>query len=124
MQILAQSKFIRISPRKIRSLASEVKKLRIDEALQVLAFTPKRGGKLIKKTLESAIANAKNNFKIKKNDLVIQTIDISSGTVFKRWNAVSKGTAHPYKKRTSHIRVILEQIKPILAKEKKNGSKS
>lgn len=131
MQYIAESKFIRISPRKVRHLANEVKKLRINDALLTLSFSPKKGGLFIKRTLDSAIANAKNNFKVQKDDLVIKSIDITQGPFFKRWRAVSRGASHQYKKRTSHIRVILERIKPIpekvnvrAVKEKKDGTKS
>lgn len=129
MQYISVSKFIRISPRKVRTLSNQVKKLRINEALSVLSFSSKRAGLLIKGTLESAIANAKNNFNVQKDNLVIKSIDINQGPSLKRWRAVSRGAAHKYSKRTSHIRVILENIKPIpdlnkKVKEKKNGTKS
>lgn len=119
LMIYAIAKYARISPKKVRSLANEVKKLRIDDALNVLTFSPKNGAKYIKEVLESAIANAKNNFKIDKSNLLIKSIDVNGGTFFKRWRAVSKGGAHEYKKRTSHIKVVLDEIKKIPVEVKK-----
>lgn len=118
--IQAISKSVRISPKKLRVIATEVKKMRISDALGVLSNSSKRGAVDIKKTLESAIANAKNTKQLKREDLVINKIDINSGPSFKRWNAVSRGSAHAFVKRTSHITVVLNEIKPV--KEKKNGS--
>lgn len=113
MTIQASSKFSRITPRKMRLVASEIKKLSLNDALERLTFSNKRGAYLLKKVIESAIANAKNNLKIDKNNLFIKQVYISQGTVFKRWKAVSKGAAHGYKKRTSHIKVVLEEMKLI-----------
>lgn len=118
--IQAISKSVRISPRKLRIIAQEVKKMRIVDALGVLSNSPKRGATDIKKTLESAIANAKNTKQLRQEDLVIKKIDVNSGSSFKRWHAISRGSAHEYKKRTSHITVVLNEVKVV--KEKKNGS--
>lgn len=123
MEILAVSKFIRTSPKKIRYLAQEVKKLKINEALNVLDFSTKRGAVYIKSTLESAIANAKNNNKIDRENLYIKKIDVTCGTAFKRQRAVARGMSHAYKKRTSHIRVVLETIKTTVKNDNKKGDK-
>lgn len=130
MIITSELKFAKISPRKIRLLANSVKKMRINDALNALTFSDKKGAVLIKSVLESAIANAKNNFKINKEDLIFKTIDIFGGPSYKRWRAVARGSAHEYKKRTSHIKITLTKIKEvpvandkkINSKEKKNGS--
>lgn len=123
MEITAIAKYTRISPRKIRGLAKEIKKLKIADALNVLEYSSKRGAQYIKEVIQSALANAKNNFKIEKDNLFIKKIDVSEGPAFKRQQAVSRGMSHPYKRRTSHIRVVLEQIKVISEKEKKIKSK-
>lgn len=125
MDIKAELKFAKISPRKMRLLANSIKKMRINDALNTLTFSNKKGAVLIKSVLESAISNAKNNFRINKEDLIIKKIDIFGGPAYKRWRAVSRGVTHEYKKRTSHIKVTLTKIKEIPRfKEKKNGSKN
>lgn len=115
------SKFTRISPKKIQPIAVEAKKLRINDAIDVLRFSKKKGATFILKVLRCALANAKNNFKLDKENLFIKDIKISSGPAFKRWRAIPRGIAHGYKRRTSHIKVILEEIKS-LPKKGKNGS--
>lgn len=122
MIIKAELKFAKISPRKIRLLANSVKKMRINDAFNTLDFSDKHGAVLIKNVLEQALSNAKNNFKVNKEDLIIQTIDVCQGPSYKRWRAVARGSAHEYKKRTSHIKLILTKIKEAPVKEKKNGS--
>lgn len=121
--IQALSKSVRISPRKLRIIAQEVKKMRISDALNVLTNSTKRGSSDIKKTLESAVSNAKNNKSLKQDDLVITKIEINAGPKFKRWHAVSKGSAHEYSKKTSHIRVVLDEIKPIKVESSKVSQK-
>lgn len=123
MIIRAQLKFAKTSPRKIRLLANSVKKMRINDALNTLGFSEKSGAILIKNVLESAIANAKNNFKINKEDLIIKKIEVFGGPSYKRWRAVARGVTHEYKKRTSHITIELDKVKEVpISKEKKNGS--
>lgn len=125
MEIKAELKFARVAPRKLRPLAKAAAKMRIDEALNFLHFSNKKGALIIKKVLESAISNARNNFKLNRDDLIIKKIEIGEGSAYKRWRAVSRGMAHGYKKRTSHIKVFLTKIKEIPVEgEKKNGSKS
>ena len=109
MEIKAESKYIRISPRKLQLVAKEVKDLSLKEALENLALLRKKAAKPLLKTLKSAIANAAHNFKLKEEDLKIKSIEVLKGPIFKRWRPVSRGRVHPYQKRTSHIKVILEE---------------
>ena len=111
MEIKAESKYIKISPRKVRLVANTVRGLSLTSALENLTFLRKRAAKPLFKTLKSAIANAVNNFKLKEEDLKIKSIEILKGPVLKRWRPVSRGRAHSYEKKMSHIRVILEEIK-------------
>lgn len=117
MEVTAIAKYIRISPKKIRPLANHVSKLKLDEALHALSSSNKKGETFLKEVIESAVSNAKNNFKIDKSDLYIKKIEINQSPFFKRWRAVSRGTAHQYKKRTSQISVVLEKIKDISNKK-------
>ena len=101
-------KYQRDNPRKLRALVRLFKKLPLTEMLRQLKFSPKQVAGPILSALESALANAKN-LKLETDKLVIKTLEIGTGPAQKRWQPVSRGTAHAYKKRTSHIRIILEE---------------
>jgi large subunit ribosomal protein L22 len=111
MKIQAISKNVRISPRKVRLVADAIKPLAIKDALISLQSMRKRAASAIAKTLESAVANAVNNAKLDKNTLSILDIEINEGQAFKRFHASTRGRIHPYKKRSSHIKIVLEERK-------------
>ncbi len=98
---------IRIAPKKANLVAELARNHKAVEAVQILKFTPKRGAKILKKVIESAMANAKSNFKQNVNDLFIKEIIVTEGTTYKRSMPVSRGRSHPIMKRTSHITVKL-----------------
>lgn len=114
------SKNVKVSPRKVRLVADQIRELNITNALTALMVSRKRGAVSLKKTLESAIANAVNNNNVKKDDLKIKTINVTEGIRYKRYHFAGRGRSRPYVKRTSHISVILEdnQIKDELSKIK------
>lgn len=115
MQVQAISKSVRISPRKMRLVADAIRKLSIDDAQRVLKVTPKKAARPLAKTLQSAIANAVNNAKLNRNDLVIETILVNEGIAYKRFRPSTRGRIHPYKKRSSNITIILKEkivVKP------------
>src|SRR5690606_22460983 len=101
-------KNIKISPRKVRLVADSVRDLRIDQAIASLTVLNKRAADPLRKTLESAIANAVNNFQASRGDLKIKEIMIGEGIMYKRYHFAARGRVRPYLRRTSHIRVILE----------------
>lgn len=109
MEVTALTKFTRISPKKAREVAREVVGMPANDALELLAFIPRKGARLIRKTLASAIANAENNHSLSSDDLVIKHASIDEGPAFKRFKPVARGSAHPIRKRTSHIKVVLAQ---------------
>lgn len=100
---------IRISPKKANLVAALVRNKLAVEAVDILKFTTKKAAPIIKKVIESAMANAENNFKQKKDSLFVKEIIVTEGTTYKRRNAISRGRTHPILKRTSHITVKLEQ---------------
>lgn len=109
MEIKAQSKFIRVSPRKLRGIATAVKKLPLQTALIELKKLSKRGSEPILTALNSAVANALNNAKLTKESLKIKNITIDEGMRMKRRDKshsqrYSSGTIL---KKTSHITVVL-----------------
>lgn len=108
MEIVALSKSVRMSPRKIQLVAQLVRNMPVDKALDTLSVTRKRGAVALLKTVKSARANAVNNLKLKTEELMLKRIDVSMGGVLKRYHPSTRGRVHPYKKRSSHIRVVLE----------------
>lgn len=108
MEYRAVAKNIKVSPRKVRLVADTIRDLTVAKALTQLMVSPKRGAVPVKKTLESAIANAINNNNAKKDDLVIKAINITEGIAYKRYHFAGRGRTRPYAKKTSHINVVLE----------------
>lgn len=108
MEIIAESKFVRISPRKVRLVAAAISDLPIKDALAQLVFIKKRAALPILKVLKSAVANAVNNAKVSEDRLHIKSIVVNEGSRLKRFRAAARGHTRPYLKRSSHIRVVLE----------------
>jgi len=114
MQYIAISKSVKISPRKVRLIADSIRNLSLEKALDVLSLERKRPASVLFKTLKSAKANALNNGKANEEKLYIKSLEVSEGSAFKRFRPSTRGRVHPYKKRTSNIKIVLEE-------EKKNG---
>jgi len=111
MEYTALAKGIRISPRKISLVADCLRgKKTVDACLDSLILIRKRGAVAIEKTLKSALANALNKG-AKRENLVVKSIEIGPGPAFKRYRPSTRGRIHPYKKRTSHIRIVLTDDK-------------
>lgn len=107
MDIIARAKSIRISPRKVRLVADSIRNLPLDRALNTLSMTQKRGASVLNTVFRSAIGNAINNSKKSMDSLKIKGIEVWDGPAIKRFHASTRGRAHPYKKRSSHIKIIL-----------------
>ncbi|MBI2443039.1 MAG: 50S ribosomal protein L22 [Candidatus Levybacteria bacterium] len=110
MQIIAESNSVTISPRKVRLVADAIRHLTLTEAMQLLSLTPKRASRPMQKVLQSAIANAVNNKRLSQDTLSLKAIEVMEGPVMKRYHPSTRGRIHPYKKQTSHIRVVLESV--------------
>ena len=109
MEVIAQAKSIRISPRKARLVADSIRKLSLENALVALEMIDKRGAYPIKKILNSAIANATNNANLSKDNLIIKSIDVFDGPGLRRMRASTRGRPRYYKRRSSNIKIILEE---------------
>ena len=118
MEIRAIAKSVRVSPRKIRLVADMVRPLSIDNAIMALEASQKRAALPLIKALKSAVANAVNNSGVDKNSLSISSLEVTDGTPLKRFHPSSRGRTHPYKRRSSNIRVVLK-VKEIATKSKK-----
>lgn len=108
MEVQAVGKYLRISPRKLVVAASLAKKQKATTVLAQLRFVNKKGAKFVAEVLKSAIANAKNNFGLTEENLMIKKIEVGKGPMLKRWRPVSRGRAHPILKRMSHLKIVLE----------------
>ncbi len=106
MEYQATAKYIRATPRKVRLVADSIRRLTPAAAIARLSQLPKRSGEFLSRTIQSALANAKQK-KVSEAALRFKRIEVMGGPVMKRWHAVSKGQAHQYKKRMTHIRVVL-----------------
>lgn len=108
MEVIAKAKYIRMSPRKVRLIANLARGLRVGEALRQLKFVRKDAARPTRKIIESAVANAEHNFKLKKDSLYIKKIFVDGGPTLKRWHPRAHGRAAPIRKRSCHITVILD----------------
>lgn len=107
MEVAAKLKHARISPQKCRLVADQVRGLPVERALEVLSFSTKKAADIIKKVLESAIANAEHNEGADIDELKVKTIFIDQGPTMRRWRARAKGRVNHIIKRTSHITVMV-----------------
>ncbi|GFN36926.1 50S ribosomal protein L22 [Tepidimicrobium xylanilyticum] len=109
MEARAEAKYIRISPLKVNYICKEIRGKHVDEALTILRFTPKKGARVLEKVLNSAIANAENNFNLDRDNLYVKEAYANDGPQLKRWRPRARGMAYPILKRTSHIGVVVEE---------------
>lgn len=107
MEVSAKLTFIRITPRKARLVADQIRGKAVDRALEILTFSPKKAARVIKRVLESAIANAEHNEGADIDELKVEKIFVDDGPTHRRFRARAKGRAAPVLKRTSHITVVV-----------------
>jgi large subunit ribosomal protein L22 len=107
MQVSAKLRHARISAQKARLVADQVRGLPVEKALELLAYSPKKASGLLKKVLESAIANAEHNEGADIDELKVAAISVDEGPTMKRLRPRAKGRANRILKRTSHINVVV-----------------
>lgn len=117
-EVKAQLNSLRLAPRKVRAVANLLKGKNVNDALGQLEYFVRRPAEPIKKLLNSAIANAENNFSMVKDNLYIKSIIVDEGVKLKRMRAKGFGRAAAIQKKTSHIRLILDEYRAGLRKEK------
>jgi large subunit ribosomal protein L22 len=118
MEVKAQAKYIRISPRKMRLVADAIRGMDAVLALDYLKFINKSAVGPITKMLNSVLANAENNFKLKREGLYIKKITVDGGPTLKRWMPRAFGRATPIRKRSAHLLMILEEKVKSIKKSK------
>jgi large subunit ribosomal protein L22 len=109
MKAHAIAKYIRISPRKARLVARNIEGLPVEQAMNILKFTPKKAAELINKVLHSAVANAAQQPNVDVDSLHVQRVIVNEGPSWKRFMPRAMGRVNKIIKRTSHITVIVEE---------------
>ncbi|MDR1125853.1 MAG: 50S ribosomal protein L22 [Deltaproteobacteria bacterium] len=109
MQSQASAKFVRVSPRKSRLVARNVRGMPVEAAMNVLRFTPNKPAGVILQVMRSALANAENNANLDVDSLLVKEVRVNEGPSWKRFMPRAQGRATSIRKRTSHVTVILEE---------------
>ncbi len=110
MEIKSVQKFVKTSPRKLRLVADLARKMKPAEAIETLPFSRKRAAGPLVKAIKTAVANAKERG-AKEENLVFKEIQINEGPRLKRGRPASRGVWHPYRRKMSHIRIVLVERK-------------
>jgi large subunit ribosomal protein L22 len=125
LEAKAVEKYIRISSTKVKLVIDLIKDKSAEDAIDLLALTPRAAAVAVKKAVQSAVANAVENNKVKEENLFISNIYVNEGPTLKRFKPRARGRASRIRKRTSHITVIVSDGKAEKVEEvKKIGSKS
>ena len=103
----AMARTVRVSPRKTRLVLDLIRGKNVADA--ILKFTPNKAARIVEKTLNSAIANAENNFGLEKANLVVSETFANEGPTMKRFRPRAKGSASPINKRTTHVTVVVSE---------------
>jgi len=107
MQAKAVTKYVRISPLKVRPVMDVVRGMGVERALATLRYMPQKAAREVARTIMSAAANAENNFDMERQVLVVETIYADEGPAFKRFMPRARGRADRIRKRTTHITVVV-----------------
>jgi len=111
MEVSAKLKHLKVSPRKTRIVVDVVRGMEVDKALDQLKFVNKKVTKPIEKLINSCISNAEHNFELDRSNLFIKKIKVDEGPTLHRWMPRAFGRATPIRKRTSHVNLVLAEIK-------------
>jgi len=109
MEARAVSRHLRIAPRKARGVVDLIRGKNVGEALMILDFLPRKGARLVAKTLKSVIANAESQQRVDIDHLYVRRISIDGGATLKRFLPRAHGRATPIRKRTSHITIVVDE---------------
>jgi large subunit ribosomal protein L22 len=109
LEARAQARYVRIAPRKVRVVLDLIRGKNVDEALNILRFTPRASSKVIEKLVMSAAANAENNHDMNRDALYITECYADQGPIIKRYRPRAMGRASSIQKKTSHITIKLKE---------------
>lgn len=111
MESKSLTRYVRISPQKMRLVCELIEGKRVDQALSILEFTPKRGAKVVSKTLLAAVANARDQQNVDEDKLYVKRAVADTGPTWKRSMQRAHMHATPILKRTSHVTVIVDEAR-------------
>jgi large subunit ribosomal protein L22 len=100
-------KYVRLSPRKVRQVVDLIRGKKVNEALAILRYVPKRASEVVTKAVKSAAANAENNMQMERDELFVTSCFVDQGPTLKRFQPRAMGRADVIRKRTSHITVMV-----------------
>jgi large subunit ribosomal protein L22 len=109
MEIVAKTRMIRIAPTKVRIVGEVIKKKNVNDAMGMLTYMPQKASFILKKLLDSAIANARQKKYVDVDNLYVKNVIVDGGPVLKRFLPRAMGRATKIRKRTSHITMILDE---------------
>jgi large subunit ribosomal protein L22 len=121
MEVIAKSKFIRLSPKKLNLLAGVIRGSSTEQAEKFLTALNQKGSRFLLLLLEQGVANAVKNFGLSEKTLKIKRLEVTKGPSYKRGRPVSRGQSHPILKRTSHLYMVIEGEKTQEIKEDQKG---
>jgi large subunit ribosomal protein L22 len=118
MKVKAQAKWIRIGSRKLARVLEIIRGQKAQDALDLLRFMPQKGARILEKIIKSAVANAKNNYKLDESTLIIAEAYVNKGMVMKRMRPRARGRGFPINKRTCHLTMFLSEKSVPVSKAK------
>ena len=110
MEVNAKLRYLRVSPRKVRLVVDLIRGLHVKDAKSQLKLSPKGSSLAVLKLLNSATANAVNNFNLDENNLFVKKALVDMGPTLHRWKPRAFGKASPIRKRTTHITLVLDEL--------------
>lgn len=110
MEVIAKARMMRTSPRKVRIVGEQIKKKNVNEAMGMLMYMPQKASFILKKLLDSAIANARQKKYVDVDNLYIKDVLVDGGPMLKRFIPRAMGRATKIRKRMSHITIILDEL--------------
>ncbi|HWO42198.1 MAG TPA: 50S ribosomal protein L22 [Candidatus Eisenbacteria bacterium] len=109
METRAMTKFVRVSPRKVRLVVDQIRGKGVEEALNLLKFVPKRSAGIVAKTLRTAVANAENTQSVDVDRLYVKKAHVDEAGMWKRFMPRAQGRATRIRKRLSHITIVVDE---------------
>lgn len=109
MESKAVAKYVRISPQKAGLIMDQVRGMKVEQALNLLSFAPQKGASILRKLINSAVANAAQNSNVNVDNLYVKNVFANQGPTLKRFRPRAMGRATRIRKRSSHLTVILDE---------------
>ncbi len=110
MEVIAKAKGVRVSPKKVRRYVDMVRGKGADEVLAMLNFMQSPSARILARVIRSAVANAENNYQMAPSDMVVTKAFVDEATKMKRVRFQGRGRVSPYRRRSSHITVVVEEM--------------